>query len=62
MSDFEPYFDEDESKTSELELIPVKISELLRYRKIGLESNIKAFQFNNEELDIITGKIELVEP
>jgi len=56
------YFDEDDSKTGELELIPVKISELFKYRKIGLESNIKAFQFNNEELNIITGKNELVEP
>lgn len=56
------YLDEDDSKTDELELIPVKISELLKYREIGFESNIKAFQFNNEELDIITGKNELVEP
>lgn len=56
------YLDEDDSKTDELELIPVKISELLKYREIGIESNIKAFQFNNEELDIITGKNELVEP
>ncbi len=56
------YFDEDNSITGELELIPVKISELLKYREIGIESNIKAFQFNNEELDIITGKNELVEP
>jgi hypothetical protein len=56
------YLDEDDSKTDEFEFIPVKISELLKYREIGFESNIKAFQFNNEELDIITGKNELVEP
>ena len=54
--------DNDDSEIGELELIPVKFSELLKYREIGFESNIKAFQFNNEELDIITGKDELVEP
>ena len=56
------YLDGDDSKTDGLELIPVKISELLKYREIGIEFHIKAFQFNNEELDIITGKNELVEP
>ena len=56
------YLDGDDSEIEELELIPIKFSELLKYRKIGFESNIKAFQFNNEELEIITGKDELVEP
>jgi hypothetical protein len=56
------YLDGDNSEAGRLELIPVKISDLLRHREIGLDLDIKAFQFNNEELDIITDKNELVEP
>ena len=56
------YLDEDRSSAKGLELIPEKISDLLKHRDIGLDSDIKAFQFNNEELDIITDKTELAEP
>ena len=56
------YLDEDISNASGLELLPAKISDLLKHRDIGLDSDIKAFQFNNEELDIITDKNDLAEP
>lgn len=56
------YLDRDESNINALNIIPVKISELLRYRDIGFKSDIKAFQFQNEELDVLIKKDELAQP
>ena len=56
------YFDQNDSDLEKLKMIPVRISELLKYRDIGITSDIKPFQFHNEELDIITKKEELAEP
>lgn len=56
------YLDRDESNINELSIIPVKLSELLKYRDIGLKSDIKVFQFQNEELDVVIKKDELAQP
>ena len=44
------------------ELMQVSVSELIEYRKRGVEVHFKPFQIENEELDILTVKDELAEP
>ena len=60
--DYSFYFDQNKDYIKSMELLPVKISELLKYRRIGITSDIKPFQINNKELDIIIQKDELAEP
>ncbi len=65
-------FDEDAPETFYLEhhpeyiesfeLMQVSVSELIEYRKRGVEVHFKPFQIENEELDILTVKDELAEP
>ena len=65
-------FDEDAAETYYLEhhpgyiesfeLMQVSVSELIEYRKRGVEVHFKPFQIENEELDILTVKDELAEP
>jgi hypothetical protein len=44
------------------EFMQVSVSELIEYRKRGVEVHFKPFQIENEELDILTVKDELAEP
>jgi hypothetical protein len=65
-------FDEDTVETFYLEhhpeyiesfeLMQVSVSELIEYRKRGVEAHFKPFQIENEKLDILTVKDELAEP
>ena len=65
-------FDEDAPETFYLEhhpeyiesfeLMQISVSELIEYRKRGVEVHFKPFQIENEELDILTVKDELAEP
>ena len=56
------YFDQNKDHIKNMELLPVKISELLKYRRIGITLDIKPFQFHNVELDVIIQRDELAEP
>jgi hypothetical protein len=56
------YLEDHEDDLDKIHMIPVKISDLLKYRSIGEPVNIKPFQFQNRELDIIINKNELAEP
>ncbi len=56
------YFDRHPEFIDSIEMIPIKISELIRYRKRGLQSDLKPFEFMGEELDILTTQDELAEP
>ena len=56
------YLDSSDADVKDLRPLPVRISELLRYRDVGISTDIKPFQFHNEETDILTVKDELAEP
>lgn len=60
--DYSFYFDQNKAFIRNMELLPVRISELLKYRRIGIKSDIKPFQINNKEFDIIIQRDELAEP
>ncbi len=56
------YYNQKNLILEDLEVIPAKLSELIESKDFGIESDIKAFQFMGEELDILTEKEELFEP
>ena len=60
--DYSFYFDQNKDFINNVELLPVRISELLKYRRIGITSDIKPFQIHNKEFDIIIQRDELAEP
>ena len=60
--DYSFYFDQNKDFINNVELLPVRISELLKYRRLGIASDIKPFQIHNREFDIITQRDELAEP
>jgi len=61
-SEYQFYFNEENSNLSSLRLIPITPEELMKYKSINIENEIKAFEFDNEKLDILTEKKELSEP
>lgn len=61
-SEYSFYYNQKNLKLDDLELVPAKPSELIESKDFGIESDIKAFQFMGEELDILTEKEELFEP
>ena len=56
------YFDHHPEYIESFELKQVKVSELLEYRRRGVEVHFKPFQIEGEEYDILTFKDELAEP
>jgi hypothetical protein len=56
------YFDRHPEFIDNIEMVPVKISELILYRKKGLQLDLKPFEFMGEELDVLTTQDELAEP
>ena len=55
-------FDRHPEFIDEIELMPVKLSELIMHRERGVQSEVKPFQFMGEELDILTSVNEIAEP
>jgi len=60
--EYTSYIERHKDDLERIELIPFKLSDILQFRNPGEPVDIKPFQFNNEELDIVTGKYELAEP
>ncbi len=56
------YFDHHPEYIESFELRHVKVSELLEYRRRGVEVHFKPFQIEGEEYDILTFEDELAEP
>ena len=56
------YFDQDYFNVDELELIPIKTSELLKSRGIGKEDDVRSFHLGGEEQDVLSVVDELSEP
>jgi hypothetical protein len=45
-----------------LELLPIRVSDLLKNRNVGVEVDFKPFVFSGEELDVLSPQHELAEP
>jgi hypothetical protein len=60
--EYTTYIERHKEGIERIELIPFKLSDILKSRNPGEPVDIKPFQFNNEEMDIVTGKYELAEP
>jgi hypothetical protein len=56
------FFDQDYFNVDELELIPVKTSELLKSRGIGKEDDVRSFHLGGQEQGVLTVADELSEP
>ncbi len=56
------YFDLHYELIEEMAPIPLSNEDLLRYRRPGLTSDVRPFNFMGEELDILTYDKELAEP
>lgn len=61
-SGYEFHFSQNDINIENLELIPIKLSELLKYSRIGLTPEIEPFQFSGEELEVLIYKNEIAEP
>jgi hypothetical protein len=59
---FSFYFELTDLSQEELQPLPARVSELLRYRDVGVESNIQSFQFRSEEYEVLMQKEQLAEP
>jgi hypothetical protein len=59
---FSFYFELTDPSPQESTPPPVRVSELLRYRDRGVESDVRAFRFESEEFEVLTKKEELAEP
>jgi len=59
---FSFYLDENPIQVESEDLLKGSISELLKYRNVGVECDIKPFRFKNQEMDVLTRIQELVEP
>lgn len=46
----------------DLDLLPVKVSDLLRNRAVGVDVEYKPFIYSGEELDVLSPENELAEP
>jgi len=62
VSDFMLYFDQQSNMLESMEMIPVKLSDLIKNRARGLDAEIMGFLFMGEELDILTNVDEIAEP
>ena len=56
------FFDQDYFNVDELELVPVKTSELLNSRGIGKEDDVRSFHLGGQEQGVLTLTDELSEP
>jgi len=60
--DFLFYLDENPIMVESKDLVRGNISEILKYREVGVKCDIKPFQFKNQEMEVLTRIEELVEP
>lgn len=51
-----------EEQGPDLDLLPVRVSDLLRNRAVGVEVECKPFIYSGEELDVLSPQHELAEP
>jgi hypothetical protein len=61
-SEYSFFFNADYFNVNELELLPIKTSDLLKNRGIGKEDDVRSFRLGAEELDVLTMGDELSEP
>ena len=59
---FSFYIEQITSTQEEMEALPVRISELLRGRDIGVGVDVQPFLYQNEEYDVLMMKDQLSEP
>lgn len=60
--EYTSYIERHKDDLESMELIPLRLSDILQFRNPGEFVDIKPFWFNGEEIDIVTGKNELAEP
>jgi len=60
-SEYEFYFNQNNSNQDNLKLIPITPSQLIKNKAINIDETIKPFEFDNERLDILTNKNELLD-
>lgn len=58
-ADFHFYLEE---HGPDLELLPIRVSDLLKNRSVGVEVDFKPFVYSGEELDVLSPQHELAEP
>jgi hypothetical protein len=59
---FSFYLERTASSKEEMEALPVRVSELIRNRNIGVEIEIQPFIYQNEEHDVLMKQDQLSEP
>jgi hypothetical protein len=59
---FSFYFEHTDLSQEELKPLPTRVSELLRYRDVGVKTNIQPFQFRSEEYEVLMQSEQLAEP